>query len=354
MFEAFVSLCLMSAVEATGAASAGQLCRMALLPGHAAERKAECEEGLKHLPASWLSGFSLAEPFCAPRPKSKLEFTEVAPGLFVHRGAVAEPDAGNAGDVSNIVFIVGKQSVAVIDAGGSRQVGEEAYLAVRERTPLPISHLILTHVHPDHVFGAEPLQEAGALIIGQQNLPRALAERADSYRTSFLRLIGDLPFLGSHIVAPDRVVSDVETIDLGDRVIEFKAWPTAHTSSDLTVFDRQTATLIAGDLLFDEHAPALDGSLKGWRSVLGELTRIKAARAVPGHGGPVLDWPAGAAALTYYLEVLEEETRAAIRSGVPLAEASRSIGKGEAGKWALFDLYNPRNATATYTELEWE
>lgn len=354
MFEAFVSLCLMSAMETRGAASTGQLCRMALLPGHAAEKKAECEEGLKHLPASWLSSFSLAEPFCAMRRKSKLEFIEVAPGLFVHRGAVAEPDAGNAGDVSNIVFIVGRQGVAVIDAGGSRQVGEEVYLAVRQRTALPISHLILTHVHPDHVFGAEPLREAGAVIIGQQHLPRALAERADSYRTSFQRLIGDPPFLGSRIVTPDRAVSDIETIDLGDRVIELKAWPTAHTSSDLTVFDRQTATLITGDLLFDEHAPALDGSLKGWRSVLDALSQIEAVRAVPGHGGPVLDWPTGAAALTHYLDVLEEETRAAIRSGVPLAEASRSIGRSEARKWALFDLYNPRNATAAYTELEWE
>ncbi|ATN35775.1 MBL fold metallo-hydrolase [Rhizobium sp. ACO-34A] len=354
MFEAFVSLCLMAAVETTGAASAEELCRMALLPGHAAERKAECEESLKHRPASWLSGFSLAEPFCASRPGSKLEFTEVAPGLFVHRGVVAEPDGENVGDVSNIVFIVGRQSVAVIDAGGSRQVGEEVYLAVRERTPLPISYLILTHMHPDHVFGAEALRDAGATIIGQQNLPRALEERSSSYRSSYSDLIGARAFLGSRIPGIDRVVSDMETIDLGEREIDLKAWPTGHTSNDLTVFDRQTATLIAGDLLFDEHAPALDGSLKGWRSVLDALARIKAVRAVPGHGGPVLDWPGGAKALAHYLEVLEEETRAAIRLGVPLGEASRSIGHGEAGKWALFDLYNPRNATAAYTELEWE
>lgn len=354
MFEAFVSLCLLSAVETAGASPAGEACRTALLPGHAAASKAECEESVRQRPPSWLSGFEPTEPFCGPRPKTKLVFTEVAPGLFVHRGAVEEPDAGNAGDVSNIAFVVGSREVAVIDAGGSRQVGEEVYLAVRGQTPLPISYLILTHMHPDHVFGAEPLREAGAVIAGQHNLPRALAERADSYRTSYARLIGDPAFLGSRIIAPDRAVSDMETIDLGGRFIDLKAWPTAHTSTDLTVFDRQTATLIAGDLLFDEHAPALDGSLKGWRSVLDGLSRIKAVRAVPGHGGPALDWREGAAALRHYLEVLEEETRAAIRSGMPLAEASRSIGHSEAGKWALFDLYNPRNATAAYTELEWE
>ncbi|MFB9947434.1 quinoprotein relay system zinc metallohydrolase 2 [Rhizobium puerariae] len=354
MFEAFVSLCLLSAVEASGAASSDGTCRVALLPGHAAVSEAACEESVRDRPPSWLTTFAPAEPFCRPRRESRLAFTEIAPGLFVHRGDVAEPDAGNAGDVSNIVFVVGTQGVAVVDAGGSRQVGEEVYLAVRQRTALPISHLILTHMHPDHVFGAEPLREAGAKIVGQQNLPGALADRAESYQASFGRLIGAQVFLGSRIVMPDRMVADMETIDLGSRTIELKAWPTAHTSSDLTVFDRQTATLIAGDLLFDEHAPALDGSLKGWRSVLDALSGIEAVRAVPGHGGPVFGWPAGAKALAHYLEVLETDTRAAVRAGVPLAEASRSIGMSEAQTWVLFDLYNPRNATTAYTELEWE
>ncbi|WP_414899530.1 quinoprotein relay system zinc metallohydrolase 2 [Rhizobium cremeum] len=354
MFEAFVSLCLLSAVEASDASPAGGPCRLALLPGYGAVTEAECERRVRHRPPSWLSGFAPAEPFCRTRPLSRLAFTEIAPGLFVHRGEVAEPDAGNAGDVSNIVLVVGKESVAVVDAGGSRQIGEEVYLAVRERTALPISHLVLTHMHPDHVFGAEPLREAGAAIVGQQNLPRALADRAESYQASFGRLIGEEAFLGSRIVAPDRVVAGTETIDLGERLIDLKAWPTAHTFSDLTVFDRQTATLIAGDLLFDEHAPALDGSLKGWRSVLDDLSGMKAARAVPGHGRPALDWPSGMSALAHYLEVLETDTRSAVKAGVPLAEASRSIGAGEARNWALFDLYNPRNATAAYTELEWE
>ncbi|PJI38318.1 MAG: MBL fold metallo-hydrolase [Rhizobium sp.] len=354
MFEAFVTICLLASVDPQGTAAAQEACRTALLPGHAAASKTDCEAQVFASPPAWLSKSSADKPFCAERPRSRLAFTEVMPGLFVHRGAIAEPDATNAGDVANIAFIIGDDSIAVIDSGGSRQVGEQVYLAIREHSDLPISHLILTHMHPDHVFGAEALREAGAVVVGQQNLPRALADRAGSYETSFGRLIGAQAFLGSRIIAPDRNAAPSETIDLGDRVLELRSWPTAHTGTDLTVLDRTSRVLIAGDLLFDEYAPALDGSLKGWRAVMGEMMLMPASQVVPGHGGPILAWPEAAAPQSRYLGVLEADTRVALKDGLTLGAAIKVIARSEAGHWQLFDLHNPRNATVAYTELEWE
>ena len=43
-----------------------------------------------------------------------------------------------------------------------------------------------------------------------------------------------------------------------------EAQPAAHTDNDLTVFDRNSGTLWTGDLVFLDHIPVLDGSLKGW------------------------------------------------------------------------------------------
>ncbi|MBV2186426.1 MAG: quinoprotein relay system zinc metallohydrolase 2 [Rhizobium sp.] len=354
MFEAFVTICLLASADPEGATGAQGACRNALFPGHAAATQADCQAKVLSAPPAWLKKTAAGDPFCEPRPRSRLAFTEVAPGLFVHRGPIAEPDAMNAGDVANIAFIVGADSVAVIDSGGSRQVGEQVYLAIRERSTLPISHLILTHMHPDHVFGAEALREAGAVVVGQQNLPRALADRAGSYETSFGRLIGGQAFVGSRIIAPDRNAAPLETIDLGGRVIELRSWPTAHTATDLTVLDQASHVLIAGDLLFDEYAPALDGSLKGWRAVLDEMTRLPANKVVPGHGGPILAWPEAAAPQSRYLGVLEADTRAALKEGLTLGAAIKVIARSESGHWQLFDLHNPRNATVAYTELEWE
>jgi len=272
VFEAFLTLCMLSATPAGVADEPA--CREMLLPGFSAETRAICEKAVQERPSEWLSLDGAGEVSCAPRPVSTLSFSEIAPGVFVHRGAVAEPDPMNGGDVSNIAFVIGDETVAVIDAGGARQVGEDLYLAIRERSELPISHLILTHQHPDHVFGAEVLREAGAEIVGHPALPRALADRAADYQASFARLVGMPGFIGSRVVGPDRTVTGSETIDLGRRDLVLVPRPTAHTATDLTVFDPASGTLFTGDLLFDEHTPALDGSLRGWIGLLDVLKEI--------------------------------------------------------------------------------
>ncbi|MBX9715785.1 MAG: MBL fold metallo-hydrolase, partial [Burkholderiaceae bacterium] len=42
----------------------------------------------------------------ARRP-SRLEVSELAPGVFVHSGVVEDWEPANAGDVANLAFIVG-------------------------------------------------------------------------------------------------------------------------------------------------------------------------------------------------------------------------------------------------------
>lgn len=348
MFEALVTLCVLA-----GAGAEDKVCRVVLLPGYAAETQIGCETALRVAPPGWLAERDGAAS-CAVRPATTLVFGEIAPGVFVHRGAIAEPGPDNGGDIANIAFIIGAQSIAVIDAGSSRALGEQVYLAVRAQSALPISHLILTHMHPDHVLGAEPLREAGAQVLGHANLPRALSDRAETYQTNFARLIGAEGFIGSRIIGPDRLIAAPETIDLGRRELRLAPWTTAHTATDLTVLDSTSGVLFSGDLMVHDMTPALDGSLRGWRGVLADLEQLPATLVVPGHGGPLLPWPDAAAPLVRYLAVLETDTRAALDAGVSLGAATAMIGQSEAGNWQLFELYNPRNATVAFTELEWD
>ena len=301
-------------------------------------------------------GLILRSARCGPAETAAppLAVTEVAPGVFVHHGEVALADVANRGDIANIGFVVGSQAVAVIDAGGSRSVGEGLYQAIRARTDLPIRWLVLTHMHPDHVFGAEVFREAGATIVSSARLPAALASRAASYTAALARETGPETALATEVVLPDETVGDKRTLDLGGRSLMLETWPTAHTDNDLTAFDTATGTWWTGDLVFDTHTPSVDGSALGWIDVLDRLTARPAARIVPGHGAASLDWPGGAGPTRAYLAALVAETRAALAAGESLGDATKHLGADLRDGWRLFDDFNARNATAVYHELEWE
>lgn len=283
-----------------------------------------------------------------------LPVQEVAPGIFVYQAPYQLAAPINGGAIGNAGFIVGREAVAVVDTGGSAKVGARLLAAVRARTALPIRFVINTHFHPDHVLGDAAFVGLGAKFVGHKNLATALAARAAVYLEANKRLIGEADFAGTTVVPPDVAVDGTMTVDLGDRVLELEAHPTAHTNADLTVFDRATRTWWLADLLFVRHVPALDGSLRGWLAVMDKAKQRACDRVVPGHGPASVAWPAALAPQERYLARMRDEIRAKIRDGVSLAEAARSSGMREKDAWDLFEDFNARNATAAYHELEWE
>jgi glyoxylase-like metal-dependent hydrolase (beta-lactamase superfamily II) len=155
------------------------------------------------------------------------------------------------------------------------------------------------------------------------------------------------------LVAPTLLVDGTIKLDLGSRALMLRAWPTAHSDNDLTVLDEQTGTLFAGDLVFLGHTPVLDGSIRGWLTVLGELGALSAQRVVPGHG-PVSPWPAALGDERRYLETLASDVRGLIARGEPITVAAKAAAASERPRWQLFDDFNARNATAAFSEIEWE
>jgi quinoprotein relay system zinc metallohydrolase 2 len=278
---------------------------------------------------------------------------EIAPGVFVHTGKMALFAPDNRGDISNSGFVVGNEAVAVIDTGGSRKVGEALLAAIRGKTRLPIRFVINTHMHPDHVFGNAAFEAPGTQFMGHRKLAAALGARIDRYVDANKALLGEA-FEGTRIIVPDRGVDGTETIDLGGRRIVVEAHTTAHTDNDLTVFDEQTGTLFAGDLIFVGHTPALDGSIKGWLSLMDALLARELERVVPGHGPIPDDWRASIDKQKSYLAAIASGVRAQIAAGRTLAQAADTVGKEHAADWELFDMFNARNVTSAFAELEWE
>jgi len=301
-----------------------------------------------------LAAFVLLSAWVVSRAEPQgLEVSEVAPGLFVHQGVTELMTAENTGAIANVGFVIGESAVAVVDSGGSVREGRQLLAAVRARTDKPIRYVINTHGHPDHVFGNAAFVGDGTVFVGHRNLPRALVARGQFYLDAFRRIMGGQLMDEVRIVPPTLLVDDTITIDLGKRNLILKAWPAAHTDHDLSVFDEQTKTLFAGDLVFLAHTPVLDGSIRGWLAAIGELGRLPAQRVIPGHG-PVSDWPAALADQRRYLEALSSDVRALIARGEPITAAANSAAASERSRWQLFDDYNARNATAAFSEIEWE
>ncbi len=297
--------------------------------------------------ASWLPNVPASQA-------AALNLSEVAPGLFVHKGhhALVSPD--NSGDISNLSIIVGKDAVAVVDTGGSITVGRGLRDAVKAITDKPIRYVINTHMHPDHIFGNAAFEADKPAFIAHHKMARGLSARAENYLKSNMRMIGEAAFAGSAIVMPTEHVKDRMDLDLGDRVLTLAARPTAHTDNDLTVFDQATGTLILGDLLFSEHIPTLDGSIAGWIKLIETIRGESAKRVVPGHGPSSMTWPDALVPLDRYLRRIADDVRSMIKAGDPIGEAVKTAGAGEKAQWLLADEFHVRNVTAAYAELEWE
>ena len=275
----------------------------------------------------------------------------MAPGIWVHSGRIADFAPDNGGDIANLGFVIGTRCVAVIDTGGSRRVGAGLLTAIRAHTPLPVCYVIATHMHPDHVLGHAAFLGEHPAFVAAARLSHALAVRQAGYLRRQHEVLGTLAE-GTAVVPPDHPVAERESLDLGGRALELRAWRTAHTDNDLTVRDSATGALFTGDLLFRDHLPVIDGSLRGWLEVLKELPGLGAAVVVPGHGPVAAGDATPFAAELDYLDGLACEVRSALKAHRTLQQTVSDTLVPEG--WQLTDLDHRRNVTAAYAELEWE
>jgi glyoxylase-like metal-dependent hydrolase (beta-lactamase superfamily II) len=111
-----------------------------------------------------LAACAVAQTQPAPDQRPGFTLKQLAPGVY----AAINPDGGRAG--SNAGFIVGEDSVAVVDTLIDVAPARELLAEIRKVTDKPIKFVVYTHYYLDHTGGGLMFSEAGATIIAHRDL----------------------------------------------------------------------------------------------------------------------------------------------------------------------------------------
>ena len=222
--------------------------------------------------------------------------------------------------------------------------------AVQALTDQPVTTIINTHAHGDHV-GSNPHFAEVARVVAHENARESMA-RSDVFAG------------GNDRFLPTETYGDRLTLFEGLDQIDLYHFGPGHTNGDTIVVFRALEIAHTGDLFARKAAPFIDRS-NGGSGVAYPETLARAAagiegvtRVIPGHappppGSPVRGWMTWDDVREYaeFMQDLLDDVRASFEAGRSAEEAAASLGLREA--YPDYDLERAGRAVqAIYDELE--
>jgi glyoxylase-like metal-dependent hydrolase (beta-lactamase superfamily II) len=278
----------------------------------------------------------------------------VAPDTYMVQGVAALGSSANRNFISNAAFVVTRDSVVVIDALGSPVLAKELLEEIARITPKPVSHVVVTHYHADHVYGLQVFKDAGATILAHRDGKLYLNSDTAELRMKASR--EDLaPWVDEHtrLVPADRWIDAPLRLTVGGLEMELRPAGPAHTAEDLVVWFPSLKVLMAGDVVFRNRVPFVGQADSGhWIEALDTLLSYDAAVIVPGHGPVSRSARADLQMTRDYLAFLRKAMGEAARNMDPFEEAYARTDWSRYAKMPLFDAANRINAYNTYLLME--
>ena len=241
----------------------------------------------------------------------KLRAVALAPGVHAVLGGG-----------SNTLVVEGRGATLLVDPKfppGSQQLG----FWIRRHVKSPVTRIVNTHYHYDHVLGDELFP--GAQVIAHRTVGQLLGDREPD-------MVRDHP----RVVPTEQVGDAPEFLAEGEHEIVLSHLGPGHTRGDLVVYLPKEKILATGDVFFFTYYPFFDlgeggAELGPMIQVLRKLARdYPDATVMPGHG-PM----ARMADLSHYadyLEFLHTQAQECLRKGLSEDEAVKAI---DASAWHL-------------------
>jgi glyoxylase-like metal-dependent hydrolase (beta-lactamase superfamily II) len=317
-----------------------------------------CGRHLSTRAVHWLAGVLFVGWASASFAQSASALTPVqlTPSVWYVQGLTALGTPANQNFISNAGFIVTGRGVVVIDALGSPALAQQLVEAIRKITPQPITHVIVTHYHADHIYGLQVFKALGARILAH-NAARSYLN-SDTARLRLQASRQELsPWIdgNTELVEADEWLDTERELDLGGVRLQIKHVGPSHTPEDLVVYLPQQRLLFAGDLVFRARIPFVgQADSRRWIEALDSLLAMDTRLIVPGHG-PVSESARDDLQLTRnYLSYLRSAMGRAAKNMDPFEEAYAATDWSRFEALPLFRLANRMNAYNTYLLLEQE
>lgn len=281
---------------------------------------------------------------------------QVSASTWYVEGLSALGTPANQNFISNAAFVITPAGVVVIDALGSPALAVRLLAEIKKVTPIPVTHVLITHYHADHIYGLQTMKAAGAKILAHEAARVYL--NSDTARLRLEASRQELaPWVNEEtvLVAADEWISNDRSITIGGVTFEIKRVGPSHTPEDIAIYLPTEKVLFAGDLVFRSRIPYVgQADSRHWILALDQLLAFDTQVIVPGHGAISRQARNDMQLTRNYLEYLRSKMAQAARNMEPFEDAYKATDWSQFEHLPLFRIANRMNAYNTYLLLEHE
>ncbi len=287
------------------------------------------------------------------------QLEELLDGVYAAIGIPGTGSGSNAG-----IIDLGDRTL-VFDTFLTPQAGDDLRAAAERLTGRPVSYVINSHMHADHIHGNQAFaldtpivatSRTRELIAGRgpgvieamkREIPAELeaqeaelAREQDAEKRAALALkIGEnreLVACGARLALrlPEQTFDTKVVFHGTRRAAELLTYGGGHTESDAFLLLRDERLAFLGDLLFvQSHLWMGDGNPDEWLRILRQLGELDLKTVAPGHG-PV-GTPEDFAPAARYIEAIQQIVNDALKSGKSVQEAQATPVPAAFAGWAF-------------------
>lgn len=277
---------------------------------------------------------------------------KISKHVYAWIGPHGGPSPANKGYRMNLAFVVGEDSVAVLDSGYYPKMAEDIIRHVKTITEKPIKYVINTNSQPDRFYGNAAFHKLGIKTYAHAKEIKRMQENANNYALMHEMV---MKFKDAKLPEPaQHAITKTARFDLGGGVVlDVSYYKAGHTPAPLVVSITSDNVVYAGDILYSGRMLAIvpGGSIKQWRETFDYLKKYKDAIFIPGHGKPA-KLSAFMKSTYEYLTLLDTHMSKMVEEGVDMQDAMSKLDQSNYAYLANYKQLAGKNANRAYQEAE--